>query len=402
MTPKITVTPRSIHPILCGHPWIFSGGIQKSIGLTDKTTTLLICNPDQEVIGHGFYSPESQIRVRVFALTNDETLPEINASFFEARIMAARRRRQRVGLPKEGITTGFRLLNSEGDGLPGATVDQWGNLLVFQLTTYAMDHYREAFVEGLKAAFADHDDLVILESAAPKAIAAREGIPPSEGLRWGHPPELVRFMESGLNYEIEIQNFQKTGHYADMRIHREWFASHSRGMRILDAYCYSGAFGLLAAKSGAREVVCVDSSRQALELVERNAALNQLSQVNTAVAKVDDFLRSAYDRNLCFDGIILDPPKLAPRKKHVKKALKYYESITLQALRLLEPQGILALGSCSEAIGLDELDRICSTVAGREGVSLSTIYAGTQAPDHPTPAGMKESKYLSFLAIQRA
>ncbi len=397
--PSITLKKNRVRPIACGHPWIFSGAIYKSEGLDDQCDQVLVKGPGGEVMGHGFYSPKSEIRVRLYERTDRTELEPIDVAFFKKRIEGAVDRRARLGLPGEK-TTGFRLINSEGDGLPGVTVDKWGDLVVFQLTTRAPAKHGEQFARALAEVFGQ--GTAIFQAEAPRAMADREGIPVESGWHGDQKPEYVEFLENGLTFQVHTEDFQKTGHYADMRLHRRWFAEHCRGRRVLDAYSYTGAFGLLAALEGAQAVTCVDSSAPALERLAKNAELNGIAhRVEAVESKVDDFLRSAYDRELKFDAIVLDPPKLAPRKKHVKKALKLYRSLTLQALRLLEPGGIIALGSCSEAIGPDELERVFANCCARDELSIDTIYRGTQSPDHPVPSAMPEGRYLSFIAAQK-
>jgi 23S rRNA (cytosine1962-C5)-methyltransferase len=399
MSGQVVLKRKSVAAIRGGHPWIFSGAIQKTIDVDDESAQVLIRDADGGVLGHGLYSPQSQIRVRMYERTDAEQLEALTAAFFAKKIAAARKRRERFGLPSQE-TTGYRVVNSEGDGLPGLVVDRWEDLLVFQLTTLALVRHREVLIEGLREVFSDVGQLALMEAEAPVAMAQREGFSARGGWVGEHRPETVEFRELDLHYSIGTGEFQKTGHYADMRPHREWFSRTSEGRRIFDGFCYTGAFGLLAAKRGAARVVCVDSSARAIEAVERNAERNGLEQVEARRGKVDDALRSAFDRGERFDGVVLDPPKLAPRRKHVAGALKVYESLVIQAARLLEPGGLLALGSCSEAIGPEELERVLSSCASRLGRAASVVYLGTQPPDHPVVAGMREGRYLTFLAGQ--
>jgi 23S rRNA (cytosine1962-C5)-methyltransferase len=201
-----------------------------------------------------------------------------------------------------------------------------------------------------------------------------------------------------VRFGIDTAQFQKTGHFADMRPHRRWIAQLARGKSVLDAYSYTGGFGLYAACAGATRVVSVDSSAQATARVTLNAALNEVSdRVEVVTSKVDDYLRSAYDKGQRFDIIVLDPPKLAPSRQAAAKALKVYDALVIQASRLLTPDGLLCVTSCSEAIGLSELERVMGACAERTGRVFDAVYVGAQGVDHPWPASMPEGRYATFL-----
>jgi 23S rRNA (cytosine1962-C5)-methyltransferase len=394
--PTVILKSNKARPIAAGHPWIFSGAIARIDGEKSLKDVVEVRDESGAHLGWGLYSPQSQIRVRMLRTPKDFT-GIVDARFFADQLGDARRRRRMLGLPGEQ-TTGFRLVNSEGDGLPGLIVDVFAELVVFQLTTLPMVHHRDAIVSGIRSAFEDVADLKILEASAPLKIAGLEGFVPNEGWHGAAATEDVWFKEDGVLFGIDPTKFQKTGHFADMRIHRRWVGELSRDRRVLDAYSYTGGFGLQAAAGGARQVICVDSSAAAIETVAKNAGRNGFDQVEAVQSKVDDYLRSAYDRGVRFDVIVLDPPKLAPTKSAVVKALKVYESLCVQALRLLEPGGILCVGSCSEAIGLFELERTLGACTARLERPLSVVYHGAQSPDHPYPAAMTEGHYLTFVA----
>ncbi|MBA2660950.1 MAG: class I SAM-dependent rRNA methyltransferase [Bradymonadaceae bacterium] len=394
--PSITLKQNKSRPVLSGHPWIFSGAIDRVEGVSDQDDLVRVLDHDGSPLAFGLYSPNSQIRVRVLRCPEDfDGL--FDAAFLAARLGEARARRTLLALPSK-MTTGFRLINSEGDGLPGLIVDVFDNLVVMQLTTMPMVRRRQALVEALEMVFADVDGLAILEADAPISIARLEGFELQGGWRTPNAPEATLFKENGLVFELSTANFQKTGHFADMRIHRRWVAENAAGRRVLDAFSYTGGFGLLAAAHGAEAVVCVDSSAPALETLRHNAALNGLEQVEAVQSKVDNYLRSAFDRGLRFDIVVLDPPKLAPSVHDVKKALKLYESNCIEALRVLSPGGLLCVGSCSKAIGLPELERVFAICTARSARPLSVVYHGTQSPDHPYPAAMVEGRYITFIA----
>ncbi|MEZ4461934.1 MAG: class I SAM-dependent methyltransferase [bacterium] len=332
-------------------------------------------------------SEHSEIRVRMLGHTGTA----LKEGDFASSISAAYARRLMLGL--NGPHDAFRLVNSEGDGLPGLIVDHLGQVLTVQITTAPMARRQEDIFAALLGLFPEH---AILRIPPPSFIAAKEKFEFAFGWQGKTGPDTVEVLEGGVRFVIPTAQVQKTGHYADMRIHRQWIGGIARGKRVLDAYSYSGGFGLHALAGGASQVVCVDSSEAACAAVRANADANS-AQLEVVCSKVDDFLRSASDRGHLYDIVVLDPPKLAPSRKHVAGALKVYESLTLQALRVIE-RGLLCLGSCSEAIGLPELERILGAAQARSGRRLSVVYTGTQSPDHPYPAAMSEGRYLTFLA----
>lgn len=355
----------------------------------DGSDLVQVFDDNKTLIGWGLYSEHSDIRVRMVRGASSGRLGDAE---FQAAILKAVERRKGLALPSPK-TNVFRLINSEGDGLPGLIIDVLGTTLSVQVTTAPMARRLEAIVQALTSIFPNS---AILSVPAPPAILEHEKFEASSGWLRGES-DAIEILESGVRFSIDPNTIQKTGHYADMRIHREWFASISSGETVLDAYSYTGGFGLHAALAGAKEVVCVDSSRDALERAQINAGLNE-APVTCVVSKVDDFLRSSFDKGSSWSRIVLDPPKLAPSRKHADKALKVYESLAVQAMRVLKPGGVMAMGSCSEALGVVEIERVVTSAAARVGRSASTIYLGTQSPDHPYPPAMPEGRYLTFWA----
>jgi 23S rRNA (cytosine1962-C5)-methyltransferase len=395
--PVITLKPGKARPVRAGHPWIFSGAIHAVRGDVRALPCVQIHDDQGQSLGCGLYSPSSQIRVRMLHAAPAGYEGQLDAALLTRALVRLRRCRLLFGLPS-AQTSAYRLVNSEGDGLPGLCVDVFGKLIVFQVSTLPMFQAREQIVAALRSAFAEVEGLAIRETGAPAGIAKIEGFEPEERW-WGDAaPERVVFSECGVRFGIDTAQFQKTGHFADMRPHRRWVGQLSAGKAVLDAYSYTGGFGLFAALGGARKVVSVDSSAQATQRVVENAALNEVSdRVEAVTAKVDDYLRSAHDRGKRFDIIVLDPPKLAPSRQAAPKALKVYEAIAIQAARLLEPDGLLCITSCSEAIGLTELERVMGACAERTGRVFDAVYMGAQGEDHPWPASMPEGRYATFL-----
>lgn len=377
-------------PIKAGHPWVFSGSIHRVDGEHDGDVVQVVGDRGDR-LGLGLYSENSSIRVRMLGDISD-----FNDTILNARLAAALRRRETLGV--SALSDVYRVVNSEGDDLPGLSVDRFGeNLITFLPSTLPMFRRREQIARALADLFVG---AAVLERPAPPAIANLEGFTPVE--TWhGQPPSApVICSEDGVRYVIDTSEpgaMQKTGHYADMREHRVWIGELAAGRRVLDAYSYTGGFALHSAVMGATRVVAVDSSPSAIAGVQANASENAVT-IETHVSDTGDYLRSAFDRGERFDIVVLDPPKLAPRRKHVGKAMKVYEAIAVQAARLVDAHGVLAIGSCSEAIGPDELGRVFASVTQRLGRATHVVKTGGPPADHPYPAAMPEGRYLTFVA----
>lgn len=384
---RVVLKPGKSRPVVCGHPWIFSGAIGRDDSRGADFVEVL--DESQHALGWGTYSFHSDIRVRMIS----GIAGPMETADWVARIGEALWRRQAVGLAQADYD-GYRLVNSEGDGLPGLIVDRLAGISTVQVTTAPIYRQLDKIQAALEQLFPGDPILLV---PPPTHIAQREKFDVTFGWLGQPGPDDVVVREGAVSYGISTARMQKTGHYADMRVHREWIGRVAAGKRVLDAYSYSGGFGLHAARGGAASVTCVDSSADACAAVARNAALNEV-KVEVVQSKVDDLLRSSLDRGQRFDLIVLDPPKLAPSRKHVGGALKVYESLMVQATRLID-RGILCVGSCSEAIGLAELERVAGSVQARLGRPMLTIYSGSQSPDHPYPAAMSEGRYLTFVAF---
>lgn len=381
-------------PLYAGHPWIFSGAIERHED--DGSDLVGVLDDRGQTLGKGLLSQKSSIRVRMLDVEGIEKAEALDTDLLFEHFRSCLARRAPFGFPSPD-TDVFRLHNSEGDGIGGLTVDVLGpQLVVVQLTTAPVVRRREAVTDALRRLLPDAS---VYEVPASDRIAGLEGFAPHSGWLAGAQLPSVNVVENGVRFLVEPQDAQKTGHYADMRPHRAWVASVASGRSVLDAYCYTGAFALYAARAGASRVTAIDSSATAVAMAERNAALNEVA-LETHVAKADDFLRSSFDRKQAWDVVIIDPPKLAPSRKHVAKAMKVYESLAVQAARVTAPGGYLCVGSCSEAIGLSELQALFGAVTGRLRRSTRVVYSGSQGPDHPYPAAMPEAHYLTFVAAQ--
>ncbi len=400
--PTVYLAQASVGPVLRGHPWIYSGSIEKTNNVGDDCDQVLIRDGDGRVLGHGFYSPDSHIRVRVHRRTSHPALEPLNRSFFRRRIASAVERRRRLGLPSDQ-TDAYRLINGAGDGLPGATVERRGHLVLFHLMTRALVHRRQLLVDAMRQVLKEEGGgpWHIAEVMLPRSWRRREGF--DREVRWytEQPAGPIEFRENGIRFASDLGEFQKTGFDATMRPHRRWVAERCRGRRVLDGFSYTGGFGLCAGLRDAASVTCVEASKVALSGIEATARANGIAGVvDTVNADLGDFLRSAYDRNLEFDIAVVDPPNLAVRERNVSRALSTYESLVVQLMRLVDSGGIIGLGASSRHIGADELESVFGACCRREARCSDIVYRGAQPPDVPVPPGMEQYRELTFVAAQ--
>jgi 23S rRNA (cytosine1962-C5)-methyltransferase len=416
---RVVVKKGRARPLWCGHPWLMSGAVARVEGEPANGDVVSVVDAEGRTIGFGLYNGQSQIRVRMLGIgsANVENAPSL-AEIVRTRIARAALLRRALGFPS-AHTTGFRLVNAEGDALPGLTVDRFANAVVAQVTTLGLWRERAA----LREAFPDASPLVIV---APDDAAEREGIPtprrevfapPSAAQSTAAEPTAaspdnaapsngagaashVPFLENGLTFVADPGRGQKTGFFFDQRDARALVASVSAGARVLDLFTHTGAFALYAARAGARDVTAVDSSPPALALARENAKRNALE---SSIAWVeDDALRFVMERGRAgdaYDVVVVDPPKLARRDADIDGALDRMRRLVAEAMRVV-PNGWLLVSSCSAAISRDALERAIAIATSDAGRTAQIVWRGGPGPDHPVVAGHAEGDYLKSMFLR--
>jgi 23S rRNA (cytosine1962-C5)-methyltransferase len=385
--PTVRLRSGHVQPVWAGHPWVYAQAIDRIEGGATAGDEVSVVDPRGNLLGRGLYSPGSAIPVRIFV--RDATT-RLDASFFRRKIERSVLLRGSLGLPSHE-TTGFRLVNAEGDGLPGLVVDVYGDVVAVQLGTIGLKQ-REALV---------HEALWAL--AAPRAIVDRtsaqsarlEGFEPSSGVVRGESVQALEFVERGLKFRIPIEMGQKTGFYFDQRPLRARVEQLADGKRVLDAYAFVGAFGIAAARGGAREVVAIDESAFAVEIGAECAALNGLGDRVKFVK--GDARRALADAKGSFDLVIVDPPPLARTRGAREQALPAYARLAENGCRATMPGGLLVLCSCSAAVDLAALTRALAMGATRANMQATVLERRFQGADHPVPAAFGEGLYLKSL-----
>jgi 23S rRNA (cytosine1962-C5)-methyltransferase len=390
MNPRVILLPRRARPFYGRHPWVYAGAVAVVEGDPADGAIVDLHSQAGNFVARGFYNSKSKIRVRLYTWSAHMVL---DRRFFGRRLDAAiHLRRSMLGWTGPG--TACRLVFSEGDGLSGCTVDQYDRWLVVQFTSLGLAQRREMLVELLIDLLRPEGILLRTE----RGIGQLEGIELHDGVLWGHVPgEPLIIEEEGIRFRVNLFEGQKTGFYLDQRENRRAVARLALGRRVLDAFCYTGGFGLQAARAGARAVLGVDLSEPALALAYENARLNGLDQVSFLRADVFKQMEALQRAGEQFGLIVLDPPKFARARSAVEEALRGYRRLQTLALRLLESNGILVTCCCSGLITMDMLENLLAQLAAEEQRDIQILQRRGQAADHPVSVTCPESSYLKCL-----
>jgi 23S rRNA (cytosine1962-C5)-methyltransferase len=389
-----------------GHPWIYRSEVADLAGHWSAGQAVDVTDAAGRLLGRGFYNPRPTLCCRL--LTRGEE--PVDRALFRRRLEAAHRYRCRLGLvspaPVEADPArapaepaAYRLCWSEADGLPGLVVDRYGPVSVLQCLTLGMRHAVPWVVEALQALFPGDP----IHRADDPTAARVEGFEPERGvLGPGAAPEAeVLIAEGACRFAVVPGGGHKTGFYLDQRDNRALVARHAEGRRVLDAFCYTGAFACAALAAGAREALLVESSAEALAGARRNLALNGL-EARAALREGNGFdvlrgLEAARER---FGLVVLDPPPFTRRKDALDAAARGYKEINLRALRLLEPGGLLATFSCSHHVTAAMFEEVCRDAAGDAGVTARVRATLHQGRDHPVLLTVPETRYLTGLLLE--
>ena len=381
------------HTVMRHHPWIFSGGVDRKDGPEPASgETVAVQDSEGTALGLGAWSPASQIRLRMWTFGEGEA---VDAAFFEARIAAALAARAALPAHRRD-TNAMRLVNAESDGLPGLVVDQYADFLVCQFTAAGVESWKKEIVAALQKL---HPCKGIYERS-DLDVREREGLQPVKGVLAGEePPACVEIYENGCRYGVDVQTGHKTGFYLDQRDNRATVAGFAAGRDVLNAFAYTGGFGLLALKAGAKSVVHVDLSGASLELARANMERNQMDAAKSEFVEgnVFEVLRKFRDARRSFDLIVLDPPKFVESKGHLMAASRGYKDINLLGLKLLRPGGILATFSCSGLMPMELFQKIVTDAACDARREVQLLQRLEQAPDHAESLMFPEGLYLKGL-----
>jgi len=385
MSRKTVIVPKSSKARShAGSPWIFSNEIRMDEAKTIAPGAVVnVRGEDGRALGTGYFNPKSLISVRLLAPDCDVA---IDAEFFVTRVTRSLALRDTVYDKPY-----YRLLHAEGDGVPGLVVDRFGDVLSVQVGTVGMERQLDAILHALDSVLAPKT--VILRGDAP--WRALEGLDCYVKIVKG-TGHRVALEENGARYIADLTEGQKTGWYYDQRDNRAFMAGFAKAKTVLDAYSYTGGFGVLAAKAGAREVVCLDSSAPALAIAEESARANSV-KIQPVKADVFEELERLGVAGERFDIVLADPPPFVKSKKDLEPGAKAYRKLARLAARVCEQDGLLMLASCSHNISPERFAAECAQGLLRSGRRATLIRQAGAGPDHPAHPFLPESAYLKAL-----
>jgi 23S rRNA (cytosine1962-C5)-methyltransferase len=394
--PTLTLKPGREKSLLRRHPWIFSGAIARQDGNPASGETVDLLAADGQFLARAAYSPSSQIRARVWTFDPSE---QVGADFFRRRLQRAILTRIGVDLMATSMDA-CRLIYAESDGIPGLIVDRYADMLVLQSLTAGTEYWKDTIADLLL----EVTDLKIIYERSDADVRELEGLPIRTGpLRGTIHHSLFTINEHNLLFKVNIALGNKTGFYLDQRLNRQRLRGLAEGREVLDCFCYTGGFTVNALAGGAKTVLSVDASADALALCRENVELNALPGERHTTLEGDAFqlLRKFRDEARSFDLIILDPPKFAPTAAQAEKAARGYKDINLLAFKLLRPGGILVTFSCSGGIDAGLFQKIIASAALDAGVEAQIVERLSQAPDHPVALNFPEGEYLKGLICRK-
>ena len=373
--------------LLRGGFWIYDNEIDWYDDICPVGGIVDIIDSRRAFVARGYFNPHSKITVRILTRNQDEV---IDQAFFRRRIEAAWHFRQQLG-----FSHSCRVVFGESDGLPGLTVDKFGDYLSYQIVSLGMEQWQDTIVE------------ILIDLFKPKAIVARndvpvrekEGLPQEAKVVYGTLPPYILLKEHDAWLYADLLHGQKTGHFLDQQENRGHVKPYAQGKTVLDLCCHSGGFGIHAALYGASAVECVDVSQDALALVEKNAAENGVT-VTTTCANVFDLVKEYDEAGRQFGLVICDPPAFAKSRKALESACRGYKELNLRCLRLTEPGGFLVTCSCSQFMTPPLFEKMLTEAAGDVGRPIRLLETLMQSRDHPACLTAEHALYLKGLIVQ--
>jgi 23S rRNA (cytosine1962-C5)-methyltransferase len=372
-----------------GHPWIFGNEIAETEESIKPGDIVTVFNSDKKFIGKGFINPKSQIAIRL--LTRNES-EQVDARFILNRIEAAWIYRKKIG-----YTENCRLVFGEADGLPALIIDKFGEHFVIQTLALGMDIWKPAVVAALQEIF--HTDKIYERNDVP--VRELEGMVQQKGFLSAPFETKIIIRENGIKFEVDLENGQKTGYFLDQQDNRRAIQHIVKDADVLGAFCYTGSFEVHAGHYGAKSVLGLDISENAVVQARKNASLNGLEgSVRFEVVNAFDVLKKWSKENKKFDVVMLDPPAFTKSRENIGKAVSGYKEINLRAMKLLRSGGFLVTSSCTNLVSPQVFLDTIRSAAKDAGKKIRQITFQAQSPDHPIVWGLENTHYLKFLIVE--
>jgi 23S rRNA (cytosine1962-C5)-methyltransferase len=372
-----------------GHPWVFASEIAETEEQLNPGEIVSVFTSDKKFVGKGYFNPRSQITVRL--LTRDEN-EEINEQFFFKRIESAWAYRKKIG-----YTENCRLVFGEADGLPALVIDKFNDHFVLQTLSLGIDLWKSTIVKALTGIF--HTQKIYERNDVP--VRELEGLIQQKGFLTTPFNTNILIQENGLKFHVDLENGQKTGYFLDQQDNRRAIQHIVKDAEVLGAFCYTGTFEIHAAHYGAKSVLGLDISENAVAQAHRNAALNGLGhKLEFQALNAFDVLKKWSRENKKYDVVMLDPPAFTKNRENVNKALSGYKEINLRSMKLLRNGGFLVTSSCTNLVSPECFMEVIRSAAHDAGKKLRQVVFNTQSPDHPVVWGMENTHYLKFLIVE--
>jgi 23S rRNA (cytosine1962-C5)-methyltransferase len=372
-----------------GHPWIFGNEIAETDEAVKHGDIVTVFNGDKKFIGKGFFNPQSQIAIRLLTRNENET---VDARFVHGRIEAAWNYRKKIG-----YTENCRLVFGEADGLPALIIDKFGEHFVIQTLALGMDVWKPAIVSALEQIFLT--EKIYERNDVP--VRELEGMNQQKGFLSAPFDTKIIIQENGVKMEVDLENGQKTGYFLDQQDNRRAIQHIVKNADVLGAFCYTGSFEVHAGHYGAKSVLGLDISENAVAAARKNACLNGLeNNVRFEAVNAFDVLKKWTRENKKFDVVMLDPPAFTKSRENIGKAISGYKEINLRGMKLLHSGGFLVTSSCTNLVSPQLFLETIRSAAKDAGKKIRQVTYQAQSPDHPIAWGLENTHYLKFLIIE--
>lgn len=386
---KVILKKKISHRVLDGHPWIFANEVNLVEGPAEGADIVEVFTHDKKFLGRGYINPKSQILVRLLTRQRNE---EINDQFFLQKLKEAWNYRQRIG-----YTENCRLVFGEADYLPQLIIDKFNDYFVIQTLALGIDKWKPAIVSALEQLF------------QPKGIYERNDVPVRElegmtqqkGFLSAPFDTKIVINENGLRFHVDIENGQKTGYFLDQQDNRRAIRHIVKDAEVLGAFTYTGTFEIHAAHYGAKSVLGLDISENAVRQATENAALNGYQDIcQFQAVNAFDVLKQWGKDGRQYDVVMLDPPSFTKTRENIQKAITGYKEINLRGMKLVKPGGFLVTSSCTNLVPPDLFMQIIQMAAKDAKRKLRQVCFQAQSADHPIVTEWDNTQYLKFLIVQ--
>jgi 23S rRNA (cytosine1962-C5)-methyltransferase len=372
-----------------GHPWIFNNEVREIAAESKAGDIVDVYTHDKKFLGKGYLNPKSQIVIRL--LTRDKNAV-IDEAFFHDRILQAWQYRQQLGYSEN-----CRLIFGEADDLPQLIVDKFNDYFVIQTLALGIDVWKPAIVKAIETIFSpsgiyERNDVPVREL---------EGLPQQKGFLSAPFDTKIQIVENGLKFLVDIEKGQKTGYFLDQQDNRRAIRHIVKGADVLGVFTYTGTFEIHAAHYGAKSVLGLDISENAVDQANANAALNGYENIcKFEVANAFDVLKNWVKEGRQYDVVMLDPPSFTKSRENIQKAIAGYKEINLRGMKLVKPGGFLVTSSCTNLVPPDLFADIMQMAAKDAKRKLRQVCFQAQSADHPIMRDLENTHYLKFMIMQ--